>query len=265
MKSFWSIILAFILCASIGVGIFFGFKYKENIKEYFSNLASSSEESSSSIEDSPISSEDNSSSSSSSSSSEEVLDYKALYEEQLGLNNTLIDTNSNLEKELDKYNGITFSDSLYPILTLYEGDNVLLCTGVIEEDVESGGGYVYFKTNKISGFDLSSLKESLKNLDISKIVKERCEMYSYIYYNKNEIYSASKVVDNYNINSVTILIDNKGDAGYVNINDNPVIHAEWEDDAYTTSVVTNSFSFNEETGMYDLDVRIIFTWNCASI
>ena len=43
MKSFWSILLAFILTASIGVGIFFGVKYKTNIKDYFSNLVSSSE------------------------------------------------------------------------------------------------------------------------------------------------------------------------------------------------------------------------------
>ena len=262
MKSFWSIILAFILCASIGVGIFFGFNYKDNIKEYFSNLASSSEESSSSIEDSPISSEDNSSSSSSSSSSEEVLDYKALYEEQLGLNNTLIDTNSNLEKELDKYEGVTITESFILILSLYNSDNTLLLqTG----NIDKSEPYVYSKSSKISGSELIDIEDSLKNVELSNIVIDYAEKITTLTFAAQNINKTLTYVENVNINSLSILIDNKGDAGYVNINDNPVIHSEWEEDAYSFSATSNSFSFNEETGMYDLDVRIIFTWNCASI
>ena len=51
----------------------------------------------------------------------------------------------------------------------------------------------------------------------------------------------------------------------IDIKDNPTIQSEWEEDAYTCKATSTSFIYDEETYMYNLDVRIIFSWNCASI
>lgn len=183
MKSFWSILLAFILTASIGVGIFFGFKYKDNIKEYFSI-------SSSSLEDSSISSEDNSSSSSissdsssssssdsssSSSSTEEPIDYKELYEELLinqdGITITKVEiyeiinlSNSdglNIQYRVNSQSNISY-DMLYNFIALESSSNLYAQDNKISEltnyrlDKDTSNTLVTFETNIIT-FDSVSL------------------------------------------------------------------------------------------------------------
>ena len=128
MKRILTIVLAFILTATIGVGVFFGFKYKTNIKDYFSKLTSSSEEFTSSSE-----SGSSDSSSSSSSSDEEAIDYKQLYETEKLNNENLTNINSNLtsqnqaleerlEEQKNKFEGISvvYTDTVHSIFIYNE-------------------------------------------------------------------------------------------------------------------------------------------------
>lgn len=144
MKKFFIILLAFILVASIGVGIFFGFKYKSNIKNTISGWFNKDK------------------------LTEEEIDYKELYEKQLESNGDLNLKNFYLSTNYDKVitENIQLKSEINPTYKIIDNlNNYSLFSALLDDtytfSVNSSTAYI--QGSDITNYTLGEIQDIINS------------------------------------------------------------------------------------------------------